>query len=121
MAARQFIMNQVKKSPLVQAIQQKSFKPYKKALSNTLEPGNLMPMGQARRLKAIDPMDIKRATASFENDSAQFKAMQHADSAQATANRIKQYFAEKLRKEALRANQGPSAEKMLASYIFRKQ
>ncbi len=106
MAARQFIMNQVKKSPLVQAVQQKSFKPYKKALSNVLEPASLMPMGRARRLKAIDPMDIKRAMASFENDSAQFKAMQHADSAQATANRIKQFQAQKAKEMMVRAFSG---------------
>lgn len=122
LAARQFLMNQVKKSPLVQAVQQKSLKPYKKALSTALEPGNLMPMGRARTLKMPSPQVIQRSISEAENDMAQRKAMLHLDQAQLTANRIKQAAQNKFQQGFKRAHSGQQdAAKLLASYIFRKQ
>ena len=106
LAARQFIMNQVKKSPLVQAVQQKSFKPYKKALSNTLEPGNLMPMGRLGKLRMPSQKVMQRSVDEFENDAAQHRAIGHLNSSQATANRIKQFQAQKTRELMVRAFSG---------------
>ena len=116
LAAKQFVIKQVQKSPLVQAVQQKSLKPYKKALSTALEPGNLMPMGRANS-KAV-----ARSIAEFENDAAQYKAMQHLRQAEMTANRIKQYTQQKAQEGFNRAHSGQQdAAKLLASYILRKQ
>lgn len=94
MAARQFLMNQVKKSPLVQAVQQKSLKPYRGALNNALQPANLLPMGRLRTVKPIDPKILARGAAEFEEDAARFRADRHFESARKTAERIKKFHAE---------------------------
>jgi hypothetical protein len=120
LAARQFLMNQVKKSPLVQAVKQKSFKPYKAALNNTLQPMSLLPMGKIKSSKFLDPKRLKMGVMDFENDMAQHKAMRHFDSAQATANRIKKAAKQKFQQSFNMAHKGQkSAENLLASYIFR--
>lgn len=122
MAAIQFLKNQVKKSPLVQAVQQKSLKPYRQALSTALEPGNLMPMGKAKTLKMPSPQVMQKSIFEAENDMAQRKAMLHLDQAQMTADRIKQYTQNKFQQGFKRAHNGQQdATKLLASYIFRKQ
>ena len=101
LAARQFVINQVKKSPLVQAVQQKSLKPYKAAASNALQPMNLLPMGRTTKAaKFLDPKRIKMGVMDFENDMAQHKAIGHLNSAQATANRIKQFHAQEQARKA---------------------
>lgn len=100
LAARQFVINQVKKSPLVQAVQQKSLRPYKQALSTALEPGSLMPMGRARSLKMPSPKVMQRSIAEFNDDAARFRADRHFDSAQKTAERIKQFHAQEQARKA---------------------
>ncbi len=108
LAAKQILINQVRKSPLVQAVQQRSLNPYKKALGRALEPGNLMPMGSfsARAAKVLQPRAMQAGINAFNNDAAQFRAMKHLDSAEATAQRMKQAFAEKNRQDMIRAFAG---------------
>ncbi len=82
------------------------------------------PMGRVTNAaKYLSPKLIQQGVRAFENDAAQLKAMRHFDSAQATANRIKSYAAQKAKEEFARVHQrAPSIEQMLRSYsnYFRK-
>lgn len=73
LAARQLAFNLLNKSPLVQAVKQKSLAPYKAPLSNALSPGSLMPMGRLKGpskavQNAYDPKLIAQGSKSFMAD-----------------------------------------------------
>jgi hypothetical protein len=118
----------LQKSPLVQAIQQKSLSPYKQPLSDALQPMNLLPMGGMTRAAAyakymnpkVTQKGIQAAKAdmsAYRNSNLQNRAMQHLDSAEATAGRIKAYAQQKAQEEFNRVHQyAPSVEKMLSTY-----
>jgi len=105
LAAKQFLMNGkrlLQQSPLFQAVEQRSIKPYKTALSHAIEPGNLMPMGRMRMAQRIlSPKSIQEGMRAFENDASQFRAMRHLDSAARTAERMKQALALKQRQDMM--------------------
>jgi hypothetical protein len=82
LAAKQFVSNLIQKAPIVQAVQQKSFRP----LLNTLEPANILPMGRANKFTklAYNPKWIAQGTRAAEKDMAAYtqqlrEAAQRAD------------------------------------------
>lgn len=123
LAARQFVMNKVKKSPIVQSVQQplqtirntaskvKSLAPKLEELTpqdkeqiKKINFMNFMPAGRVTNYaKYLSPKLIREGTLTVENDMAQHKAMQHLDSAQRTADRIRKAFEDKKRQEMLRS------------------
>ncbi len=82
------------------------------------------PMGRVTNTaKYLSPKLIQQGVRAVEEDMAQFKALRHFESAQATANRMKAYAAQKAKEEFARVHQrAPSIEQMLRSYsnYFRK-
>lgn len=106
----------LKRSPLVQAVQQKSLAPYRKSMNN-FAPQNIVPMGRIGKLsnkaaqKLFSPASLAEARRAFDADNLAWKVRQRAEAA---AYKAKQYYQNKIW-------QPGRSEELISNYINKKR